>query len=350
MSAAEPQDAGPAITLAILGVGHWHAERHIDGFLAAGAEIIAVWDDDEAPMLRWSKRLGCRSFGLVNDLLDTCQPDLVLAMPRHSAAPQILAELVARGIPFVVEKPACIDAGDLLPILHGAAEVGLFTAVPFINRLSSFWTHLADVQADSSFVNPSVARFRIVNGPPSRYVNDGAAWMLDPSLSGGGALRNLGPHVVDAFLAVATGPVEILGAVLGYSQHHLEIEDHALAILRDGAGMIAVIEAGYSRPDDDGSDHEWAVFGEGAFVREVNDTVEVVTADSRHLYPTPPVMDRYRLFAAQTLDQLRRDARPDATLADCWTVMNLIDRIYAIARSSSLDTSEVAASEATSRA
>jgi predicted dehydrogenase len=349
MTGAETGAPDRAVTLAILGVGHWHAERHIDGFLAAGAEIVAVWDDDEAPMLRWSAQLGCRSFGRVDELLDTCRPDLVLAMPRHSAGPRILAELLERGIPFVVEKPACIDADALLPIVRGVAEAGLFTAVPFINRLSSFWTHLADARVDRSFLNPSVARFRIVNGPPSRYVNDGAAWMLDPSMSGGGALRNLGPHVIDAFLTVASGSVEILGAVLGYSQYHLEIEDHALALLRDETGMIAVVEAGYSRPDDDGSDHEWALFGEGAFVREANETVEVVTATSRHTYPTPTVVDRYRMFAARTLDQLRRGSRPDTTLSDCWNVVDLIDRIYDRARSSPSRTSDIALGPAANR-
>ncbi|PZF83326.1 Gfo/Idh/MocA family protein [Jiangella anatolica] len=316
------------VRLSIAGVGHWHAPRHVDAFVAAGATVVAVQDDDPAAARRWVTRLGCPAERSLDDLLGH-DADLVLAMPRHRTAPDVIARLIAHGTPFVVEKPAAASAADLWPLVHAAEAAGRFATVPLINRYSTFWEQVGRLRADGLLDPTTVARFRIVNGSPDRYVEDDVAWVLDPAVSGGGALRNLGPHAVDAFLSLAGGEVSVVGAALSHRQHGLPVEDHAVALLRDESGLLGLVEVGYSGPDRDGTDHEWALTGAGSSVRELHDVVEVSTAAGSTTVDSPTVMQRYRIFAADVVERLRAGRPAPVPLRAACAALDVIDRIYA---------------------
>lgn len=318
-----------ALRLAVIGAGHWHAARHLDSFRRAGVEVVGFCADEPVAVARWS---GVPAYGNRLELLDKAEPELVLAMPRHADAPDVLAELVERRVPFVVEKPAATRAADLLPHVVAAEAQGQFATVPFINRYGSFWSQLDRLRSEGMLQDLGAARFRIVNGPPSRYLADGVPWVLDPLVSGGGAMRNLGPHAVDAFLSIAKGDIEVVGCVMTDRQHRLAVEEHAIALLRDEAGLVGVVEVGYSRPDDDGTDQEWCVAGSGAYVTELHDAVEVVTAEGHQQIASPDVMQRYAMFAADVVGRLGNGEPPPVSLRDCWRALDVIDRIYAVSR------------------
>lgn len=321
--------------MSIAGVDHWHTRRHVEAFTAAGLRVVSVQGDEPESAKSWADHLDCRVAPDLDALLDDAA-DVVLALPRHRDGPAVVARLVDSGLPFVVEKPVAASAADLWPHVVAVEASRQFAAVPFINRHSTFWHHLARVQADGLLVPPSIARFRIVNGPPSRYVDDGVAWVLDPVVGGGGALRNLGPHPVDAFLSLAQGPVTVTGAALSHRQYGLDVEEHAIALLEDGAGLVGVVEAGYSGASDQGTDHEWSVAGPGATVREHDSVVTVGTRDGQTRTASPSVMHRYHLFAEDIVERLRTQQPAPVTLRDAWRALDVIDRIYDTARGAPL--------------
>lgn len=123
---------------------------------------------------------------------------------------------------------------------------GAFIAVPLPNRYSPIWPRIAELAAAGRLGGLSHAQFRIVNGPPERYRIDGVPWLLAPQTSGGGALRNLGIHGVDAALALAGDDgLELVATSLGHL-HGEAVEDYAILTLRDRRGLIVTIEAGYT--------------------------------------------------------------------------------------------------------
>jgi predicted dehydrogenase len=243
----------------------------------------------------------------------------------------MVEELVARNQPFLIEKPVSVDAPSLLNAMQYAEASQTFAAVAFINRYSPFWTELGVRRAAGEPVRADVARFRIVNGSPNRYVNDDVQWVLDPQVSGGGAMRNIGAHTVDAFLMLAEGKVTVEGAVTSHRQYSLAIEDHTIALLRDEAGLIGIVEAGYTRPDADGTDHEWMLAGPGFSMRDRLDNLEIVDVEKQTIQPTPTVMERYKMCAADTIDRLDRGLPPAAGLRDAWRAATVIDEIYRVA-------------------
>ena len=120
-----------------------------------------------------------------------------------------------------------------------------------------------------------------MNGPPERYRLDGVPWVLDPAIGGGGALRNLGIHGIDAALALAGGAdLAIVSAAIDRRLHGEAVEEYAVVTLRAPDGMIATVEAGYTYASmAPGGDFEWRVSARNAYLIDRGDACRVATLD-----------------------------------------------------------------------
>ena len=309
------------MNIALLGVSHWHAAMHADAVRHAGATIGVVWDWDTDCAVRFATAedtIAVRSL----DAALAPRPDLVVVMGHPARVPSLAETVISAGLPMLLEKPAASDTATLERIAEQARQANIFVAVPLANRLSPALTDLTAPVAH--------AHFRIVNGPPQRYRDDGVGWVLDPSIGGGGALRNLGIHGIDCALSLAQGPLRIMSASVARRLHASElVEDHALVVLADASGALFTIEAGYTAPNmGAGGDFEWRTATPGRYCIDRGAQVTTLQADGeRHLPPLLPA-HRYRAFMADTLARLDSGRTPMVTLDDYVAAMRLIDAIY----------------------
>ena len=269
------------------------------------------------------------------EMLEATAPDFVVAMGRHVEMPAIARYVLETGIPFAMEKPIGISAHDVAPLAELAEERNAFVAVPLINRYSALWRQLDELEEAGRVGARSHYHFRVINGPPERYALDGVGWMLDPAISGGGCLRNVGIHTVDGFLRFVQGEaVEVLGAAISYRAHGKAIEELCAALLRSETGVIGTIEAGYSYASmKPGGDFEGRLSAANCYLTDRDDTLQVATLDddSVRTLSAPAQAERYDQFGRDTLARLRDGRPPIATLRDCYRAMRIIDEIYQVA-------------------
>jgi predicted dehydrogenase len=174
------------------------------------------------------------------------RPDLVIALGRGPEAATRLAWLIQHDIPILADKPIGLSHADVAPLAEMARQRDRFVAVALVNRIAGVIDALGDAGRTAHVY------FRIVNGHPRRYRDWGVPWMLDPRQSGGGALRNLGVHGVDAFLALAgEQPVRVEHAAF-HSIFGEAVEDYACGAARR-RWNVGLIEAGYTHPDAGGT-------------------------------------------------------------------------------------------------
>ena len=138
--------------------------------------------------------------------------------------------------------------------------------MPLPNRFGPAVIDIARLRGEGRAGQVAHAHFRIVNGPPERYAHDGVGWVVDPSIGGGGALRNLGIHGVDAALMLASGRAassNLPRSATASTGRRSRIM--RLLILEDEAGAVFTVEAGYTfasmRP---GGDFEWRIVSANA--------------------------------------------------------------------------------------
>jgi len=319
--------------LVFFGVGHWHAEMHAHAAQAAGAEIVGAWDGDPARAIAFSARFGGQAAHGIEAAL-ALKPDLAVVMGRPGEMAELARRFILEGVPMLIEKPVGVSGTVLKPVAELAAAHGAFVSVALAHRFSPVLREVAALREADRLGPISHSHFRLINGPPQRYLDDGVAWVLDPAVSGGGALRNLGIHGVNAFLNLCgEQAVEVEHVAFGRQLHGTPAEDYALVVLRATDGSIGTVEAGYTHASMTQGLFEWRVNARNASLADRDGRLYVATLDDgglRELAATP-VARRYDDMMADTIDRLKGGLAPAVTLGDLWRAMDIIDRCYAMA-------------------
>lgn len=324
----------PNIRVAVTGVSHWHTAMHLPALRAAGAKLIGVSDQDTAVAERVANEYSAPYYENLEEMIDRAEPQalLIMGLPTQVAAAAAVA--VAAGVPSIVEKPVGLLARDVEALVSDVERAGAFVTVPLTNRYSQLWSELRSHPTGKGAARRLHAHFRVVNGVPSRYREMGVEWVLDPAVSGGGALRNLGIHAVDAFLQfAASDEVSVRSATLHRSFEEPAIEDFASATLVSASGIVGTIEAGYTLAAKGGSDTEWRVATSNKYLIDRNQTLRIVDMDAGtdETVSTPTVRERYDLFVADTLTRIHDGRQPLVTLRDYMNATRVIDQIYDLA-------------------
>jgi len=307
---------------------------HAEAVLSAGAKLECVWDPDRQVAEKFAARYQVAVSDNPQILIE--RSSFVVVMGRPDQVPPLAEAAISAGVPLVLEKPAAPTSAALAAIARKVAAAGIFAAVPLPNRLGPAVQEYYRLAAENRSGSLAHAHFRIVNGPPQRYRDDGVPWMLDPALSGGGALRNLGIHGIDCALSLAKGSLRIVSAQVSKRIHREDVEDYALIVLEDDAGALFTIEAGYTYASMlAGGDFEWRIATENAYLIDSGDSAVAATLDDgvrARLSPLPP-SERYSAFMRDSISRLAAGAPPLVSVSDYARAMQVIDGAYEKARS-----------------
>ena len=216
--------------MAAIGVSHWHSLfdsaylRHLQDL--TGYELVGVQDPvPEIATKRSSALGGVSAFTDYADMLRKTRPDFVIALGRHRDMAAIAHHLLDEGYPFLMEKPMGVHAGEVESVAAKAAAKGSFAAVPLIQRWSAFYARARQLRDDGRLGTVSHFYFRLNRPTSARYPAWDAAWMLDPAISAGGCLRNLGSHGLDLYLALVGEPAEVMAAQVSHRALDAPVDD-----------------------------------------------------------------------------------------------------------------------------
>ncbi|MEX2542909.1 MAG: Gfo/Idh/MocA family oxidoreductase [Trueperaceae bacterium] len=335
LAESEREEFTEMLKVAVVGVSHWHSAMHIPALQLAGAQITAVMDANEVVRERVARESEARPFADLDALLAADRPDLVVAMGRPTEVLALAQSVIQAGIPMVVEKPLGLSAEQVQPLVAESRRQNLFVTMPLVNRYSELWNRLDLLESEGRFGERLHAHFRVVNGSADRYRVMGVEWMLDPSQSGGGPLRNLGIHAFDAFLQFTGGaPAHVRSALFSYAPSSPKIECFASVTVESDSGALATIEAGYSLAAMSGSDTEWRVATTNAYLVDRNNTMRVATLDDGvdETISIPNVRSRYDEFIADVLRRVSDGLPPRISLDDYLQATRLVDAAYAAGR------------------
>lgn len=243
-----PLSARP-LRVALVGAGHWHAPFYAEALRKVGSELVGLTDPDAAQAARRGRELQVRVFPHAAEMLGTARPDLIYAFAPHREMTALIGELIAWGIPFVVEKPGGLDWRALARVAAQARACGAWAGVDLVARTQNLVARLRTLAESGALGRIHHFSYRLFAGDPQRYVTWGVPWMLDPQVAGLGPLYNFGPHVVDAFQWLTGEPVAEVSCYLRYL-HGLQIPDYAHLTCVTPSGAVGVLEVGYVCPGD----------------------------------------------------------------------------------------------------
>lgn len=315
----------------ILGAEHWHAPWHLHALEKAGGRLAAVSDASADVGARLRDGRDIPYYRDPREALAQFPDAVPIVLTRPDETPALLDVIIDEARPFILEKPGTVDARVLDPIAERARVAGVRTAVPFVNRFADFWRELESLGGRAG--EWTHAHFRILAGPPDRYLRDGVPWVLRTDSFGGGCLRNLGIHAADA-IAQLTDPAElnIDSAATFRNRTDIEVEDFAIATLRTADGRSITLEAGYAMPAENAADKEWRVHGAGWAVSESNGTVTVRDENGPRRCTGAPSSEQYLAFGRTMVAFAAGEPSDAGTLDDLLRAQRIIDRLYSAAR------------------
>ncbi|MEU4565146.1 Gfo/Idh/MocA family oxidoreductase [Micromonospora sp. NPDC023956] len=360
MTASSPVATPGRVRVAVAGLG-WAGRAIWLPRLAAHPRytVTAVVDPD--PAARDRARAAHRvpsAYADVDEIPADTVDLVVVAVPNHLHA-GVAARLLRRGVPVFLEKPVCLTSAEADQLAEAERAGGAVLLAGSAARYRADVRALVAATADLGAVrHVDVAWVR------ARGVPDAGGWFTRRDLAGGGALVDLGWHLLDTVLPLL-GPAAVVHAVGSVSDDFVN-DDAAAAAWRGTA-----TDAGRARGDVEDTARAFLLTADGASAglhacwasHEARDRTTIAvhgTGGSVSLHCTfgfspnrepTPVLTRTRDGATVRLplpeepigaeydrqldvlpDLLAAPASRGAAAADARRTIDVIERIYRCAR------------------
>lgn len=185
--------------LGFAGLG-WIGAMRLEA-VSAIAEVAALCDP-AAPRLEAASRKhpGAATFDDFDDMLGADLDGVVIATPSSLHAPQTLAAL-DRGLAVFCQKPLALNAREAREMVAAARRADRRLGVDYSYR------HTEGARALRQAIEAGeLGRVFSVDTVFHNAYGPDKAWCFDPKLSGGGALMDLGVHLVDLALWLLGDP------------------------------------------------------------------------------------------------------------------------------------------------
>jgi predicted dehydrogenase len=235
--------------LGFVGLG-WIGAMRLDAIASAGAgEIAALCEPAEARLEEVARaHPGAAAFTSFDEVLarsgDLALDGVVIATPNSFHAPQTLAAL-ERGLAVFCQKPLALSGREAREMVDAARRADRLLGVDYSYRFTDGMKALRGMveRGELGRVFSVDTVFHNAYGPDK-------AWCWDPRLAGGGALMDLGVHLVDLALWVlddaAMAAVHGGGWSGGAPIHGLGIDDFASARLELAGGAAVSLAVSWN--------------------------------------------------------------------------------------------------------
>jgi predicted dehydrogenase len=210
---------------------------------ARNAVLTTVFNRNAAVNVEVARRFGAEPAGSLEEMLKTDVEAVYIATPVDCHCEQALA-CIRAGKHVLCEKPLGLHVRQAEQMANTAASAGLLLGVGFMMRFQSQHREALKMIQEGRIGRPVYARAQL----SCWYPPIEGAWRQDPKAGGGGALMDMGTHVID-LLEMFFGKISQVSCFTGSLVHPYRSEDGAVALLSFENGALGSIDTFFCIPD-----------------------------------------------------------------------------------------------------
>lgn len=324
--------------IGIVGLG-FMGTSHAERLEQAGAHITGGADVSPTARETFEETFDIETYEDYEALYSSEIDAVVVTVPNSLHEEAAIAALDA-GLDVLVEKPAAHTLESAERIAAAARTAPGFCMTGFTMRFYPEAAALMDRVADGEFgeITHVEARYLRRNHIPS------SGWFVDPELAGGGALFDVGVHVLHLGLAAAGFPD--VDGVFGQTRTErftVDVETSATALVRCDNELTVGLDVAWATPDE--PEKSIVVRGcEGAARLDIIDRTLTVYSDPNTDDADPTVVESSGSDWLAPEDEAFLDAvergRPPAvsSIDEGIAVQRVIDAVYRSAASGQVET------------
>ena len=228
------------------GMGSSHARLFADGKIKRG-ELKAVCDISPKALEAWGDDI--EKFDNSDALIASGKVDAVIVATPHYGHTTIGKAVLDAGLHLLVEKPISVHKADCERLIASHTNKKQVFAAMFNQRTDPQYKAVKKLIASGDLGEIKRVNWIITNWFRSQRYYDGGGWRATWSGEGGGVLLNQCPHQLDLLQWLCGKPSRVRAFCNIAKYHHIEVEDHADAMLtypEGGTGYMycATCEAG----------------------------------------------------------------------------------------------------------
>jgi predicted dehydrogenase len=251
-----------------------------------------------------------------------------IATPVHVHAEQTIAAAEA-GKHVLCEKPLAMSAVECDRMLAACRTNGVKLGVAYYRRFYPAVMRVKAIVESGEIGAPVFAQmnaFEYFDPPP----NHPRAWLLQPSIAGGGPMMDFGCHRIEVLVNLFGSQVRQTAAVTANVAFDRSVEDTAAVLLQFESGPCASVTVTHASHERQDTLHVFGTRG-SIHVDDLNAGSMRVQADGSRIEVHPPVANVHLPLVEDFVDAVLRDREPAVTGETGRAVAAIEDIIYAVA-------------------
>ncbi len=231
----------------VIGCGGIADRRTLPGMMdAENAELVAVMDANGDAAEKCKEKYGAKfAFTNYEDVLKIDEIDAVyIASPVFFHKEQAIAAAKAKKH-ILLEKPVALTVADAEEIKKACEENNVKISIGFLMRFHSYHQKIKEIIAEGK-----IGEIVSIRGQFTCWYPDiEGAWRQKKATSGGGALVDMGIHVID-LIHYITGLKAVEVAAFNQTQtFNYEVDDSSNVIMKMDNGSVAYVDSNFNIPD-----------------------------------------------------------------------------------------------------
>lgn len=237
------------VNVGVIGLG-FIGKVHLRNCLRLQSVNVLAVADTSKKALNYAKTFGVKQvFTDYHELLKLDGLDaVIISLPTHLHADCAISAMEL-GRHVFLEKPLARNLREGQEIISAARRSGVKFMVGYPLRFAQDFGNLRSLMESGVLGDIQIAHAVNIASGPFMHRAEGTAprpipeWWLNKELTGGGALMDLGCHMIN-LLRWYLGDVSNIKARLGH-RFNFEFEDHATCLLNFESGTSAVVNVGW---------------------------------------------------------------------------------------------------------
>jgi predicted dehydrogenase len=231
----------------VIGAGGIADRRTIPGLLLAkNADLAAVMEFNRDLMQQIQIKYNVKkAYDDVDRLLDDPEIKAVyIASPVVYHQEQVL-KAVKAGKHVLVEKPIALTVTEGREVIKACKKQNALAACGFMMRFHAYHQKMKNLLDQGKLGQIVSCRAQLT----CWYPEIPGAWRQKKTLSGGGALMDLGVHCIDLLQYITGGKAVKVAGFTGAKTFAYEVDDSASLIFETDKGVYAYVDVNFNIPD-----------------------------------------------------------------------------------------------------
>jgi 1,5-anhydro-D-fructose reductase (1,5-anhydro-D-mannitol-forming) len=283
---------------------------------AAGHRLVAVWGRDPQRTQAYARKYGdVHCAPSAEALLQSRDLDAVYVAAPNFQHADLTVQAAERGLHVLCEKPMAVTLGEARRMIDACQRAGVRLMIGNMMRFNPCHAWIRDFVAAGNLGEILEAQALFGYDLPAFFPLASSPWRLDPRLSGGGAMLDVGVHTVDLLRWLIGKEVTEVTGLIDTRSHPAPIDWNSAAVLRFAGGALATVLASFDNSFRENylsiSGSRGSLKAEGTLWRQASGSVRAVTERGLFGYQPPAGLpDPYRLQVEHFGECIREGRTP----------------------------------------